>query len=223
MCFTLFFSTIASEKQYVKAEELEEPNLIEVEQTDLESIIEDSLLLENETIELSDEDFQLLFEEIEAPQVDEFGRVIKPLIPNSTQPIGYTVDATAVRGLGQYITVLKIIGIGTVAIYTGGIIIKGKVAKAGTRLYNSVKYYVYPYILGATIPRSLRKDGNTVDLGKFRDKYGNTPLNKNSGSFNNGNWSVEKDTAGHGGRKWKIKKSGKRKASLDGAGNIIAD
>lgn len=67
-------------------------------------------------------------------------------------------------------------------------------------------------IIGFSIPKKLRKDGNTVDLGKFKDKNGNTPVNKNSGTFTNGRWSIDKDTAGHGGRKWKIKNNGKRVA-----------
>lgn len=47
-------------------------------------------------------------------------------------------------------------------------------------------------------------------------------LNKNSGTFNNGRWSVEKDTAGHGGRKWKLKKDGKRVGSLDENGKVLS-
>lgn len=46
-------------------------------------------------------------------------------------------------------------------------------------------------------------------------------MNKNSGSFKNGRWTVEKDTAGHGGRKWKIKKGSTRIGSLDGDGKIL--
>lgn len=61
-----------------------------------------------------------------------------------------------------------------------------------------------------------------VDLGRFKDKHGNTPLNKNSGTFKDGRYTVEKDNAGHGGRKWKLKKDGKRIGSLDSEGNIIA-
>lgn len=51
--------------------------------------------------------------------------------------------------------------------------------------------------------------------------FGNTPINKNSGTFTNGEWSIDKDVVGHGGRKWKIKKNGKVKASLDGNGKIL--
>ena len=37
-----------------------------------------------------------------------------------------------------------------------------------------------------------------------------------------GGWTIEKDTAGHGGRKWKLKdKSGNRVASLDENGKVL--
>lgn len=76
------------------------------------------------------------------------------------------------------------------------------------------------------IPQKLKSPNGNVDLGQFKDKYGNTPRTKSSGSFKNtkdGSWTVEKDTAGHGGRKWKLKQNGKRVASLDGNGKVISD
>ncbi|WP_044747356.1 hypothetical protein [Bacillus alveayuensis] len=60
-----------------------------------------------------------------------------------------------------------------------------------------------------------------MKLGSFKDKHGNTPLTKNSGTFKNGKWS-EKETAGHGGRVWKLKKDGKRIASLDKNGKVLS-
>lgn len=37
-----------------------------------------------------------------------------------------------------------------------------------------------------------------------------------------GGWQIDKDNAGHGGRKWKLKDpSGNRKASLDENGKIL--
>ncbi|WP_035295375.1 hypothetical protein [Brevibacillus thermoruber] len=79
-----------------------------------------------------------------------------------------------------------------------------------------------------SLPKDLKKDDWTVDLGKFKDKYGNTPLTKNAGEFKYGKWSVEKDTAGHIGwngnpKKWKLKKDGKRKASLDKDGVVLGE
>ncbi|MGX7775703.1 hypothetical protein ACVV62_00765 [Streptococcus pluranimalium] len=48
-------------------------------------------------------------------------------------------------------------------------------------------------------------------------------IQKISGTFKNGRYTVEKDTAQHGGRRWKLKKDGRRIGSLDKDGNIIAD
>lgn len=148
----------------------------------------------------------------------------KKQISEIEKAIAEQKNAPQPRGavLGAYIATISIAGIGTVAIYAGGVIVAGVVAYAGWTLYNKVAAYVEPYIIGASIPKHLRKDGNTVDLGKFKDKYGNTPLKKSSGTFKNGEWVIEKDTAGHGGRKWKIKKGTKRIGSLDGSGNILS-
>jgi hypothetical protein len=80
------------------------------------------------------------------------------------------------------------------------------------------------------IPNRLKSGKMKVDLGKFRDKYGNTPKTKSSGTFTdkNGDWYIEKDMAGHIGcngehKKWKIRKKDatKRTASLDKNGNVI--
>lgn len=78
----------------------------------------------------------------------------------------------------------------------------------------------------AKIPKKLKKSDDVVDLGKFKDKYGNTPVTKNSGEFKNGEWSIDKDTAGHTGydgtvKKWKIKKNGNRIGSLNKDGKVI--
>lgn len=77
-----------------------------------------------------------------------------------------------------------------------------------------------------SLPNDIMKDDETVDLGKFKDKNGKTPLTKNSGEFKYGKWTVEKDTAGHIGwngkpKKWKLKKDGDRKASLDEDGVVL--
>lgn len=124
---------------------------------------------------------------------------------------------------GAYITKISVCGLGTICIYTGGIIVAGIVVYAGSILFKKVKKFVLPHIIGFSIPKNLRKSSDTVDLGKFKDKNGNTPINKNSGKFSNGRWSIDKDTAGHGGRKWKVKHNGKRVVSLDSKGKIIVD
>ena len=62
------------------------------------------------------------------------------------------------------------------------------------------------------------KDGEgNVDLGKFDENVKGKNAKKEKGG-----WEIEKDTAGHGGSKWKLKdKKGKRVASLDGNGKIL--
>ena len=71
------------------------------------------------------------------------------------------------------------------------------------------------------IPKSLLDSNGYVELGSFKDKYGSTPLTKNSGTFKNGRWTIDKDTAGHSERRWKLKKDGQRKASLDKNGKVV--
>jgi len=78
----------------------------------------------------------------------------------------------------------------------------------------------------AKIPKKLKKSDDVVDLDKFKDKYGNTPKTKSSGTFKNGEWTIDRDTAGHIGydgsiKKWKIKKNGNRKGSLNKNGKVI--
>lgn len=71
-----------------------------------------------------------------------------------------------------YTTIIQITGVGAVSIY------------------DLVKSYADPYIIGRSIPNSLKKDGNTVGLDKFKDKYGSTPKTKSSGTFTNDKWIV---------------------------------
>ena len=68
------------------------------------------------------------------------------------------------------------------------------------------------------IPNSLKKNGK-VDLSKFdRPVKGKTAWKSSNG------WKIEKDTANHGGRVWKLfNKAGKRIASLGADGSVLAD
>ncbi|ELC8368518.1 hypothetical protein QYB79_003049 [Clostridium perfringens] len=120
-------------------------------------------------------------------------------------------------------------GVGQAVITTAGVIIVGGVViSAGSWLGKKVVNWVQTNTANQinavknSIPNSLKKKNGDVDLGKFKDKNGRTPLNKNSGTFRNGRWSVEKDITGHGGRKWKLKKDGARVGSLDGNGKVIS-
>ena len=120
-------------------------------------------------------------------------------------------------------------GVGQVVITATGVIIVGGVVISatswlGSKVLNWIKNNTEAQINSVknSIPSSLKKKNGNVDLGKFKDKNGRTPLDKNSGTFKNGRWSVEKDITGHGGRKWKIKKDGKRIGSLDGNGKVLS-
>lgn len=120
-------------------------------------------------------------------------------------------------------------GIGQVAItITGVVVIGGVVIVGGSWLYNQVSAYFSKKTAekaADSIPNSLKKSRMKVDLSKFKDKNGNTPEQKNSGTFTNGKWTITKDITGHigynGNRKaWKIGNPS-RKASLDSYGNVI--
>ncbi|MED1437093.1 hypothetical protein P4U23_00485 [Aeribacillus composti] len=118
-------------------------------------------------------------------------------------------------------------GVGQVALLaTGAIVVGGVTIKAGSWLYKTISnYFNDPKRVIASnygIPQSLLDSNGKVKLGSFKDKHGNTPLTNNSGTFKNGKWSVEKDTAGRGGRVWKLKKDEKRIASLDKNGKVLS-
>ncbi|WP_205527784.1 hypothetical protein [Listeria costaricensis] len=69
------------------------------------------------------------------------------------------------------------------------------------------------------IPTSLLDKNGNVQLGKFNQKV----KGKSAWKDPKTGYTKEKDTAGHGGKKWKIKdKKGKRKASTDGNGKILS-
>ncbi|WP_052263138.1 hypothetical protein [Clostridium tyrobutyricum] len=105
-------------------------------------------------------------------------------------------------------------GIGDIALLaTGAIVLGGVTYYAGSWAYDKIM----PYIIAYSIPSRLKKDGKTVNLGKFNQKVRGRQAYKESGG-----WTIEKDTAGHGGSKWKLKKpNGERTASLDGNGKVL--
>lgn len=119
-------------------------------------------------------------------------------------------------------------GVGEVAIAASGAIVVGGITiKAGSALYDKIKDFFSDSqkVVSSkyNIPKSLLDSDGKVKLGGFKDKNGRTPLNKSGGSFKKGNWSVDKDKSNHGGRKWKLKNNGKRKASLDENGKVLSD
>ena len=116
-------------------------------------------------------------------------------------------------------------GIGEVAIAaTGAIVVAGVAVVAGTWLYNTITEWLSNSQartiakIRAKIPSRLRKENGDVDLGKFNEKVGGKNSYKEKGG-----WTIDKDTAGHGGRKWKLKdKAGNRVASLGENGEVLA-
>lgn len=95
---------------------------------------------------------------------------------------------------------------------------------AGTWLYNTITEWLSNSQartiakIRAKIPSRLRKENGDVDLGKFNEKVGGKNSYKEKGG-----WTIDKDTAGHGGRKWKLKdKAGNRVASLGENGEVLA-
>ncbi|MGG4144694.1 hypothetical protein ABEW34_16390 [Paenibacillus algorifonticola] len=69
------------------------------------------------------------------------------------------------------------------------------------------------------IPNSLKDSDDKVILDKFSESVKGKVAYKEPKT----GWTIEKDTAGHGGRKWKLKnKSGDRVASLDENGKVLS-
>lgn len=139
---------------------------------------------------------------------------------NPVSELAGTNRAAAVAG------VYFIPGIGQIAIAATGVIIVGGVAiAAGSWLWNTITSWLSDSHsqkiakIRASIPSSLRKSNGDVDLGKFTKKQ------KGRQEWKAGNgWSIDKDTAGHGGKKWKLKnKQGKRVASLGKNGEVLGD
>lgn len=110
---------------------------------------------------------------------------------------------------------------------TGAIVLGGLVIANGHLLYKTIKKFLNNprNVIHSTygIPKSLLGSKRNIKLGEFKDKNGKTPLNKNSGTFKNGKYTINKDTAGHGERKWKLHKSGRKVASLNGKGKVLSE
>ena len=108
-------------------------------------------------------------------------------------------------------------GIGEVVIAaTGAIAVAGVTITVGTWLYKTITNWLSNSSkreiakIRASIPKRLRKKNGDVNLGKFKNKVKGKTSYKEEGG-----WAIDKDTAGHGGRKWKLKnKKGNRIASL---------
>ena len=116
-------------------------------------------------------------------------------------------------------------GIGQILIAATGVItVAGVTIAAGSWLYETITEWLSDSeaqeiaAIKAQIPSRFRTDSGDVDLSKFDEKVsGNSVKYKEDGG-----WTVEKDTSGHGGSAWKLKnKSGERVASLDANGKVL--
>ncbi|SET54334.1 hypothetical protein SAMN05443270_0430 [Lacrimispora sphenoides] len=119
-------------------------------------------------------------------------------------------------------------GIGEIAIAaTGAIVVAGVTIAVGSWLYNTITDWLNDSDarkiakIKGKIPARVRDDNGDVDLGKFDQKVNG----KGKVAYKEkGGWTIEKDTAGHGDRKWKLKdKKDKRVASLGENGEVLAD
>ncbi|KAA0965424.1 hypothetical protein FQ087_03710 [Sporosarcina sp. ANT_H38] len=159
------------------------------------------------------------------------------LDPNHPDTLYTTYDAYGnsngeriqVRAIAAAAGVYLIPGIGQIAITaTGAVIVGGLAIKGGSYLYNKISAYFSEKTAkkaAEEIPKSVKSSDMKVDLSKFKDKNGNTPAEKSSGTFTSGKWVITKDISGHIGyngnkKAWKIGNPA-RKASLDKSGNII--
>ena len=117
-------------------------------------------------------------------------------------------------------------GIGEIAIAaTGAIVVAGVTVAVGSWLWNTISSWLADSHsqkiakIRASIPSQLRKPNGDVNLSKFTNKQ----KGRQEWKASNG-WSIDKDTAGHGGKKWKLKnKQGKRVASLGENGEVLGD
>lgn len=113
-------------------------------------------------------------------------------------------------------------GVGEVVITAAGVVIvAGVTIAAGTWVYNTVQDWFAQQAeikeAKANIPSRLKDDKGNVKVGDFNQKV----PGKNAKKEKKG-WTIERDTAGHGGRYWKLKdKAGNRVASLDQNGKVL--
>ena len=106
----------------------------------------------------------------------------------------------------------------SLAVFLGGVAIE-----VGTEIFNKVEEGIKIYFSKEAeeakkdVPERLKDGEGNVDLGQFDQNVKGKNAKKEEGG-----WEIEKDTAGHGGSKWKLKdKKGKRVASLDENGKIL--
>lgn len=121
-------------------------------------------------------------------------------------------------------------GVGQVVVTTAGVILVGGVAVGiGSWLGQKVKNWIYESKksdaekASNSIPSSLKKNKDHVDLGKFTEKVRGSSKKKDPKT----GWMIDSDKVGHKGydgteKKWKIlNKKGDRVGSLNAKGKVI--
>lgn len=159
---------------------------------------------------------------------EEFAQLLETATDVDIEMVEKQTRSGAIIAL--YTGSLYVPGVGQVVLLaTGVIVVAGVTIAAGSWVYNTVVSYLKTKQANEIseiknqIPNDLL-NGDKVNLSKFKNKYSKSPNDNGSGSgpFTCGLWTIEKDTANHGGRVWKLFKSGKRIASLAADGKILA-
>lgn len=141
-------------------------------------------------------------------------------INNENMPASRSVAIAPGIAVGSYF----IPGVGQVLVLaTGAVVIAGVTIHVGHWAYKKIKSWFSNYRRNIAnyygIPERLLDNRGNVRLGDFKNKVKGKQAWKDPKT----GYTKEKDTAGHGGKKWKIKdKQGKRKASTDGNGKILS-
>lgn len=120
--------------------------------------------------------------------------------------------------------------IGAVALLAGGVVLIGGVVYAATTpqarfVQNYAKDPVDTVSSKYGIPKKLLDSKGRVKVGDFKNKRGQNIKQTGSEPFKNSNWSIEKDNAGHGDTKYKLKKDGDERhyKSLGEDGKVVRE
>ena len=149
---------------------------------------------------------------------EQFVQLLETAQEMETETGNQTRSAAAALVAGTW----YIPGIGQVIVTAAGaVLVAGAVIEVGSWIYDTVVewFATRAEIKEAKekIPERLKDEDGEVDLDNFDQKVNGKTAYKEKGG-----WTIEKDTAGHGGRKWKLKdKSGNRVASLDENGKVL--
>lgn len=190
---------------------------------DVNSEVISSYDLENENqtqnvVEVTENDLIINGEIYNEQDLKELLATAEEVVPNENDNQVSTYSFAL--GVGTYF----IPGIGTVILTAAGsIILGGIVIKSGHWAFTTIKNWFNNPQNSASraydIPKALLDSKGNIRLGAFDQKV----KGKNAWKDSKTGYTKEKDTAEHGGRKWKIKdKKGNRKVSTDANGKILS-